>query len=149
MLKLNNLQRTNKNKVSKRIGRGTGSGSGKTSGRGHKGQKARSGASIRPGFEGGQMPLQRRVPKFGFKNINRKDYQGINLDTLQGLVDEKKIKDTLGFDTIVELRLARKNELVKILGRGELKAAVKVSAHKFTATAKAAIEAAGGEAIEL
>ncbi len=95
------------------------------------------------------MPLQRRVPKFGFKNINRKDYQGINLDTLQALVEENKIKDTLGFDTIVELRLARKNELVKILGRGELKAAVKVSAHKFTATAKAAIEAAGGEAIEL
>lgn len=95
------------------------------------------------------MPLQRRVPKFGFKNINRKAYQGINLDTLQQLVDEKKIKDTIGFDAIVELRLARKNELVKILGRGELKASLKVSAHKFTATAKAAIEAAGGEAIEL
>jgi large subunit ribosomal protein L15 len=95
------------------------------------------------------MPLQRRVPKFGFTNINRKDYQGINLDTLQGLVDEKRIKDTLAFDAIVELRLARKNELVKILGRGELKAAIKVSAHKFTASAKAAIEAAGGEAIEL
>ena len=100
------------------------------------------GYSKKLGFEGGQMPLQRRVPKFGFKNINRKDYQGINLDTLQALVDEKKIKDSLGFDNIVELRLARKTELVKILGRGELKAAIKVSAHKFTATAKAAIEAA-------
>jgi len=133
----------------KRLGRGQSSGKGGTAARGHKGAKSRSGYSKKLGFEGGQMPLQRRVPKFGFKNINRKDYQGINLDTLQGLVDEKKIKDTLGFDTIVELRLARKNELVKILGRGELKAAVKVSAHKFTATAKAAIEAAGGEAIEL
>jgi len=95
------------------------------------------------------MPLQRRVPKFGFKNINRKDYQGINLDTLQKLVDEKKIKSELDFSAIVELRLARKNELVKILGRGELKAKLKVSAHKFTATAKAAIEAAGGEIVIL
>ena len=95
------------------------------------------------------MPLQRRVPKFGFNNINRKEYQGINLDTLQQLVDDKKIKSTLDFSTIVELRLARKNELVKILGRGELKAKLKVSAHKFTATAKAAIEAAGGEAVTL
>ena len=150
-MNLSNIQpaegSTHKN--AKRLGRGQGSGKGGTAARGHKGAKSRSGYSKKLGFEGGQMPLQRRVPKFGFKNINRKDYQGINLDTLQGLVDEKKIKDTLGFDTIVELRLARKNELVKILGCGELKAAVKVSAHKFTATAKAAIEAAGGEAIEL
>jgi large subunit ribosomal protein L15 len=150
-MNLSNIQpaegSTHKN--AKRLGRGQGSGKGGTAARGHKGAKSRSGYSKKLGFEGGQMPLQRRVPKFGFKNINRKDYQGINLDTLQGLVDEKKIKDTLGFDTIVELRLASKNELVKILGRGELKAAVKVSAHKFTATAKAAIEAAGGEAIEL
>ena len=87
--------------------------------------------------------------RFGFKNINRKDYRGINLDTLQKLVDDKKIKSELDFNTIVELRLARKNELVKILGRGELKAKIKVSAHKFTATAKAAIEAAGGEAVIL
>jgi len=101
------------------------------------------------GFEGGQMPLQRRVPKFGFKNINRKEYQGINLDTLQKLVDEGKIKDTVDFDVILATRLARKNDLVKILGRGELKAKLKVSAHKFTATAKAAIEAAGGEAVTL
>lgn len=150
-MNLSNIQpaegSTHKN--AKRLGRGQGSGKGGTAARGHKGAKSRSGYSKKLGFEGGQMPLQRRVPKFGFKNINRKDYQGINLDTLQELVDEKKIKDTLGFDTIVELRLARKNELVKILGRGELKAAIKVSAHKFTATAKAAIEAAGGEAIEL
>ena len=133
----------------KRVGRGPGSGKGGTATRGHKGAKSRSGYSRKIGFEGGQMPLQRRVPKFGFTNINRKDYQGINLDTLQKLVDEKKIKSELDFTTIVELRLARKNELVKILGRGELKAKLKVSAHKFTATAKAAIEAAGGEAVTL
>jgi len=133
----------------KRIGRGQGSGKGGTATRGHKGAKSRSGYSRKVGFEGGQMPLQRRVPKFGFTNINRKDYQGINLDTLQQLVDEKKIKSELDFETIVELRLGRKNELVKILGRGELKAKLKVSAHKFTATAKAAIEAAGGEAVTL
>jgi large subunit ribosomal protein L15 len=150
-MNLSNIQpaegSTHKN--SKRLGRGQGSGKGGTAARGHKGAKSRSVYSKKLGFEGGQMPLQRRVPKFGFTNINRKDYQGINLDTLQGLVDEKRIKDTLAFDAIVELRLARKNELVKILGRGELKAAIKVSAHKFTASAKAAIEAAGGEAIEL
>jgi large subunit ribosomal protein L15 len=128
----------------KRVGRGQGSGKGGTATRGHKGAKSRSGYSRKVGFEGGQMPLQRRVPKFGFTNINRKDYQGINLDTLQQLVDEKKIKSELDFETIVELRLGRKHELIKILGRGDLKAKLKVSAHKFTATAKAAIEAAGG-----
>ena len=133
----------------KRVGRGQGSGKGGTATRGHKGDKSRSGYSKKLGFEGGQMPLQRRVPKFGFTNINRKEHQGVNLDTLQKLVDEKKIKDTLDFETMVSLRLAGKNEMVKILGRGELKAKLKVSAHKFTATAKAAIEAAGGEAIEL
>lgn len=93
------------------------------------------------------MPLQRRVPKFGFNNINRKEYQGINLDTIQSLVDNKKVKSALDFNAIVELRLARKNELIKIMGRGELKAKLKISAHKFTASAKASIEAAGGEAI--
>jgi large subunit ribosomal protein L15 len=133
----------------KRVGRGQGSGKGGTATRGHKGAKSRSGYSRKIGFEGGQMPLQRRVPKFGFNNINRKEYQGINLDTIQMLVDNKKIKSTLDFNNIVELRLARKNELVKILGRGELKTKLKVSAHKFTATSKAAIEAAGGEAITL
>ena len=133
----------------KRVGRGQGSGKGGTATRGHNGAKSRSGYSRKIGFEGGQMPLQRRVPKFGFTNINRKDYQGINLDTLQQLVDEKKIKSELDFETIVELRLGRKHELIKILGRGELKAKLKVSAHKFTATAKAAIEAAGGEAVTL
>jgi large subunit ribosomal protein L15 len=133
----------------KRIGRGQGSGKGGTSTRGHKGAKSRSGYSRKIGFEGGQMPLQRRVPKFGFTNINRKEYQGINLDTIQSLVDNKKIKSKLDFNTIIELRLARKDELVKILGRGELKAKLKISAHKFTANAKAAIEAVGGESIIL
>jgi len=134
---------------SKRIGRGQGSGKGGTSTRGHKGAKSRSGYSRKIGFEGGQMPLQRRLPKFGFTNINRKEYQGVNLDTLQQMVDDKKIKGTIDLDTMVSFRLARKNELVKILGRGELKAKLKVSAHKFTASAKAAIEAAGGEAVTL
>ena len=133
----------------KRIGRGQGSGKGGTATRGHKGAKSRSGYSKKIGFEGGQMPLQRRVPKFGFTNINRKEYQGVNLDTLQLLVDDKKVKDTVDFDNLIELRLAGKNDLVKILGRGELKAKLKVSAHKFTASAKAAIEAAGGEAVTI
>jgi large subunit ribosomal protein L15 len=133
----------------KRIGRGQGSGKGGTATRGHNGQKSRSGYSKKIGFEGGQMPLQRRVPKFGFTNINRIEYQGINLDTLQQLVDDKKIKDTVDFETLFTNRLAGKNDLVKIMGRGELKAKLKVSAHKFTASAKAAIEAAGGEAVTL
>ena len=133
----------------KRVGRGQGSGKGGTATRGHKGAKSRSGYSKKLGFEGGQMPLQRRVPKFGFTNINRVEYQGINLDTLQQLVDDKKINDTVDFDILFANRLAGKNDLVKILGRGELKAKLKVSAHKFSASAKAAIEAAGGEAITL
>ena len=133
----------------KRIGRGQGSGKGGTATRGHKGAKSRSGYSKKVGFEGGQMPLQRRVPKFGFNNINRVEYQGVNLDTLQQLVDDKKIKDTVDFNTLMELGLATKNDLVKILGRGELKSKLSVTAHKFTASAKAAIEAAGGEAVTL
>lgn len=133
----------------KRLGRGEGSGKGGTASRGHKGAKSRSGYSKKIGFEGGQMPLQRRVPKFGFKNINRKEYQGVNLDTLQLLVDNGVVTDTVDFTVLVDSRLATKNELVKILGRGELKAKLKVSGHKFTATAKAAIEAAGGEVVIL
>ncbi|WP_299111709.1 50S ribosomal protein L15 [uncultured Winogradskyella sp.] len=133
----------------KRIGRGQGSGKGGTATRGHKGAKSRSGYSKKLGFEGGQMPLQRRVPKFGFTNINRVEYQGVNLDTLQKLVDEKKVKDSVDFESLVSMGLAGKNELVKILGRGELKTKLTVTAHKFTATAKAAIEAAGGEAVTL
>ncbi len=150
-MELNNLKpaKGSINKNSKRLGRGQGSGKGGTATRGHKGAKSRSGYSKKLGFEGGQMPLQRRVPKFGFNNINRKEYQGINLDTIQTMVDNKKLKNSLDFDTMIKLRLARKNELVKILGRGELKAKLKVSAHKYTASAKAAIEADGGEVINI
>ena len=133
----------------KRVGRGEGSGKGGTAARGHKGAKSRSGYSKKIGFEGGQMPLQRRVPKFGFTNINRKEYEGINLDSLQLLVDNGVVTDTVDFTVFVDTRLATKNSLVKILGRGELKTKLKVSAHKFTASAKAAIEAAGGEAVTL
>jgi large subunit ribosomal protein L15 len=137
------------NKAGKTVGRGQGSGKGGTSTRGHKGAKSRSGYSKKIGFEGGQMPLQRRVPKFGFTNINRKEYKGINLEKLQELVDNKIIKDVVSLDILIENGLAHKNDLVKILGNGELKTSLKVSVHKFTATAKAAIEAAGGEAISL
>ena len=117
--------------------------------RGHNGQKSRSGYSRKIGFEGGQMPLQRRVPKFGFTNINRKEYVGVNLDKLQGLVENGKVTDTVTLEVLVENRLARKTDLVKILGGGELKAKLNVTVHKFTATAKAAIEAAGGEVVTL
>ena len=137
------------NRDGKRVGRGQGSGKGGTATRGHKGAKSRSGYSKKIGFEGGQMPLQRRVPKFGFTNINRKVYQGVNLDRLQALVDNKIVKDTVNLDTLVDNGLAKRKDMVKILGGGELKASLKISAHKFTATAKAAIEAAGGEAISL
>ncbi len=133
----------------KRVGRGQGSGKGGTATRGHKGAKSRSGYSKKLGFEGGQMPIQRRVPKFGFKNINRKEYQGVNLDVIQKLVDDKKIKDSIDFDTFVELGLVGKNELLKILGRGELNAKLSVTAHKFSASAKEAVEKAGGEVITL
>jgi large subunit ribosomal protein L15 len=149
-MELNNLKPAKGSvKSAKRIGRGEGSGKGGTATRGHKGQKSRSGYSRKVGFEGGQMPLQRRVPKFGFKNINRKEYQGINLDTLQQLVDEGKIKDTVSLETLMQNGLVGKNDLVKILGRGELKAKLNISVHKFTASAKTAIEKAGGEAVTI
>jgi large subunit ribosomal protein L15 len=134
-------------KQRKRVGRGEGSGHGGTSTRGHKGAKSRSGYSRKIGFEGGQQPLQRRVPKFGFTNPNRVEYKGINLDTLQELIDRKKLKSVTVAD-LMENGLAGKRDLVKILGRGELKSGVSIQAHKFSATAKAAIEAAGGEAAE-
>lgn len=136
-------------RAGKTVGRGQGSGKGGTATRGHKGAKSRSGYSKKIGFEGGQMPLQRRVPKFGFNNFNRKEYKGINLDKLQELVDKGIAKDAITLDLLVENRLAHKNDLVKILGGGELKASLKVSVNKFTATAKKAIEDAGGEAISL
>jgi|TARA_B100001105_G_scaffold245484_1_gene228189 large subunit ribosomal protein L15 len=133
-------------KKGKRIGRGEGSKRGGTATRGHKGQKSRSGYSKKIGFEGGQQPLQRRVPKFGFTNPNRVEYQGVNLDRLQELVDNKKIKTKVDKQTLVDNGLAKKKDLVKILGRGELKAKLDITAHAFSASAKAAIEKAGGSA---
>ena len=132
----------------KRIGRGTGSGRGGTSTRGHKGAGSRSGTSTKIGFEGGQMPLQRRVPKVGFKNPNRVEYVGVNLDVLQGLTEKYSVS-TIDLATLKEHGLASKNDLVKILGRGELKAKLEVTAHAFTATAQKAIEAAGGTIVKL
>ena len=127
----------------KRIGRGEGSGHGGTSTRGHKGAGSRSGTKRKIGFEGGQMPLQRRLPKFGFKNINRVDYKGINLDTLQMLVEKHNIT-VVTHDTLVEHGICSKKDLVKVLGRGELKGKLDVSAHGFSAAAKEAIEKLGG-----
>ena len=131
---------------SKRIGRGQGSGKGGTATRGHKGAKSRSGYSKKLGFEGGQMPLQRRIPKFGFKNINRKEYKPININTLQELVDAKKIKKgVISFEDMISNNLIKKNDLVKILGDGEISSPVKVEAHKFSKSAIKSIEKAGGE----
>ncbi|MDC0204815.1 50S ribosomal protein L15 [Flavobacteriales bacterium] len=131
-------------KSSKRIGRGEGSKKGGTSTRGHNGQKSRSGYSKKIGFEGGQQPLQRRVPKFGFTSPNRVEYNGVNLDTLQALVDNKKLKSNVAQKDLMDNGLVQKNELVKILGRGELKAKLDITAHAFSASAKIAIEKAGG-----
>ena len=130
-------------KNKKRIGRGQGSGRGGTSTKGHKGAQSRSGYSRKTGFEGGQMPLQRRVPKFGFKNNNKIVSKPINLDDLQKLSEAKKLKEVT-IQTLIDNGLAQKNDVVKVLGRGELKAGLKVTAHKFSKTAQEAIEKAGG-----
>jgi large subunit ribosomal protein L15 len=135
-------------KKRKRIGRGQGSGYGGTSTKGHKGAQSRSGYSSKPGFEGGQMPLHRRVPKFGFKNINRTEFRGINIDTLQKLADSKNLA-AIDIDTLVANGLANKKDLIKILGRGELKSKLEVKAHSFSKTAVEAIEAKGGNAIKI
>ncbi len=130
-------------KTRKRIGRGQGSGKGGTSTRGHKGAQSRSGYSRKIGFEGGQMPLQRRLPKFGFKSLNRVEYNGINLDVLQGLVDKHGVTE-INHEVIVGHGLASRRDRVKILGRGELKSKINVTAHAFSQAAKNAIEALGG-----
>ena len=127
----------------KRLGRGAGSGKGGTASRGHKGAQSRSGYSRKRGFEGGQMPLQRRVPKFGFKNPFRVEYHGINLDSLQALAEKLKLT-SIDFEAMVANGIASKNDRVKILGRGELKSKLEVKAHAFSASAKAAIESQGG-----
>ncbi|WP_439555314.1 50S ribosomal protein L15 [Dyadobacter sp.] len=135
-------------KVGKRVGRGQGSGKGGTSARGHKGAQSRSGYSRKLGFEGGQMPLQRRLPKFGFNNINRTEYKALNLDAIQALVDKIGVS-VITPEVIIENGLCAKKDLVKILSRGELSTAVEIHAHGFSATALEAIEKAGGKAIKL
>jgi large subunit ribosomal protein L15 len=130
-------------KSPKRIGRGQGSGKGGTSTRGHKGAQSRSGYSRKPGFEGGQMPLVRRVPKFGFKNFNRVEYKGINLDVLQGLFDKQNIS-VITREVLLSNGYVSKSDRIKILGRGELKAKLEVTVHAFSASAKKAIEEMGG-----
>ena len=132
----------------KRIGRGQGSGTGGTSTKGHKGQKSRSGYSRKTGFEGGQMPLQRRVPKFGFKNINRKEYKGVNVSTLQEMAESRNLTE-ITVETLIEAGQVRKNSLVKILGNGELKSKLTVKAHAFSKSAVEAIEAQGGSAEQI
>lgn len=145
-MELNNLKPAKGSvKSRKRIGRGQGSGKGGTSTRGHKGAKSRSGYSRKIGFEGGQMPLQRRVPKFGFKNINRKEYKGINISTLQALAESKNIT-AIDVQTLVDAGLASKNDLIKILGNGELKIKLDVKAHAFSKSAVNAIQSLQGTA---
>ena len=131
-------------KTNKRLGRGQGSG-GSTAGRGHKGAQSRSGYSSRPGFEGGQMPLQRRVPKFGFKNNDKEYFKAVNLDILEGLAEKTK-SGSLSLQVLIENGIVGKKDKVKVLGRGELKAKVSVEAHAFSASATAAIEKTGGTA---
>lgn len=133
---------------SKRVGRGYGSGKGRTSTRGHKGAKARSGYSRKIGFEGGQMPLQRRVPKFGFKNINRVEYKAINLGTLQALADAKNL-ERITVQDLIDAGYINKHQLVKILGNGELTSKLEVEAHAFSKTAEAAITEKGGNAVKM
>ena len=133
---------------SKRVGRGYGSGKGRTSTRGHKGAKSRSGYKKKIGFEGGQMPLQRRVPKFGFKNINRVEYKAVNLGFIQKLAEEKNLTK-IGIEELIAAGWVNKNQLVKVLADGELTVKVDVEAHAFSATAEAAIKEKGGNAIKL
>ena len=135
-------------KTRKRIGRGAGSGLGGTSTRGHKGAKSRSGYSKKVGLEGGQMPLQRRVPKFGFKNINRVEYKAINLDTIQTLADAKNLTK-VGISDFIEAGFISSNQLVKVLGNGALTNKLEVEANAFSKSAAAAIEAAGGTVVKL
>ena len=135
-------------KAKKRIGRGTGSGRGGTSTRGHKGAQSRSGHSTKIGFEGGQMPLQRRVPKFGFKNINRVECASVNLDVIQALAEKFNLT-AIDFEVLKDHGLVSKNDLVKVLGRGEVSSKLEIKAHAFSASAQKAIEAAGGTIVKL
>ena len=148
-MKLNNLKPAEGSvKARKRIGRGTGSGRGGTSTRGHKGAKSRSGYSKKIGFEGGQMPLQRRVPKYGFKNINRVEYKAVNLSTLQALAESKSL-ETINVETLIAAGFISSTQLVKVLANGTLTAKLTVEAHAFSQKAAEAIEAAGGTVVKL
>ena len=148
-MKLNTLKPAKGSvKTRKRIGRGQGSGRGGTSTRGHKGAKSRSGYSRKLGFEGGQMPLQRRVPKFGFTNPNRVAYKPVNLSTLEKLAKEDKLTE-IGIEELVSHGYANKRDLIKVLGNGELTSKVEVTAHAFSASAAKAIEEAGGKVTQL
>ncbi|MBS1637105.1 MAG: 50S ribosomal protein L15 [Bacteroidetes bacterium] len=148
-MKLNTLKPAKGSvKSNYRRGRGQGSGGGGTATRGHKGAQSRSGYSRKRGFEGGQMPLQRRTPKFGFKNINRVEYRGVNLDAIQLLIETAKVTEITP-EVLIKNGIASKNDLIKILGRGELKSKIDIKAHAFTATAKQAVEAKGGVATQL
>lgn len=148
-MELNNLTpAAGSTKTAKRIGRGAGSGLGGTSTRGHKGAKSRSGYSKKIGFEGGQMPMQRRLPKFGFKNVNRVEYKAINISTLQALAEAKNLKK-IGLAELLEAGFINKSALVKILGNGQLTLALEVEANAFSASAEAAITAAGGTVTKL
>ena len=149
-MNLNNIQPAKgSTHNSKRVGRGQGSGKGGTSTKGHKGQKSRSGYSEKIGFEGGQMPLQRRLPKFGFKNVNKKEYKGINLDTIQTLIENKNISGEITKDVLIANGLVSKNDLVKVFGRGEIRTAISISADKFTKSAEELISKVGGKVIIL
>ena len=148
-MELHNLQpAVGSNKKKRRIGRGPGSGKGGTSTRGHKGAKSRSGYKQKVGFEGGQMPLQRRLPKYGFKNINRVEYKAINLDLIQSLA-EKLGATKIGIAELIEAGFVKKNQLVKVLGNGELTSKLDVEANAFSAKAEAAITEKGGNAVKL
>lgn len=144
-MKLHNLKAPATNKKSrKRVGRGQGSGMGEQSGRGHNGQKSRSGSKIKPWFEGGQMPLQRRIPKFGFKNRFRKEYQALNLDYISGLIEAGVLTDEITVSSLIDAGIVQKNELVKLLGNGEFDKKINIEVHACSESAKGKVESAGG-----
>jgi len=144
-MKLHNLKAPATNKKNrKRVGRGQGSGTGEQSGRGHNGQKSRSGSKVKPWFEGGQMPLQRRIPKFGFNNRFRTDYKAVNIQKLLDFIEAGKLTEDVKLSDLVETGIVYKNDLVKILGEGELSTALQIEAHAVSNSAKKKIEDAGG-----
>lgn len=143
-MKLHNLEAPASHKNRHRVGRGQGSGRGEQSGRGHNGQKSRSGSKLKPWFEGGQMPLQRRIPKFGFKNPFRTEYQALNLDKLSNFIEAGRLTDTITIDDLISSGLVDDNQQVKLLGGGEIDKKVTIEVHAHSSSAKEKIEAAGG-----